>query len=619
MSKQMVKRAADKPEKGGQVQARFMLDGKPLQIGDLLIDKDGRYYRVERFGHAYKRKDPAVFLREWDGEKWGHESSGQREEEWNHYHKYTRLPGTIEDAEAEALKVIADPGALEPEAENTDEKALVAAGSKAHVLQMEAMVEERRQLVARVQAVMNRKLNHLNSIAYAMQDQLRTIRKVIGVIELYLGVNEEIVQIREGFPALPNTPVSLRQQVLFMDEECGDPRGGGIDFTRVEDFDAWLTGDAAHLQQVLPEERGVVAIRPSRQERTYSDNPWIQADCEAQNHMVYLLIRNGEQVFRIWTGTNMKERLFPAMDELEKMFASDDHFRRRDAEGTEFDYKRNLLLLQGLLDRTAVFQPLAVAIELAKPDTYGNLVRFIRDDEAALTEGRESYKAWRAKGMEKVTRGSRIFVGPFKRYEYGDYHWNRRFLMNYAHDASCPPLPKSGVYRVEEVVEKEVSWRDRPVKTFRILYNPGDTIYDNSWSYHYEEPHERKNKLSFLVYPEADLVLNYDLMLLEDVEFYIGSRLERKHYLDIIPILWGIREARQTEIEWERHFVGLVAGRLNCSEKRVWEAINWWKFKNKLKRPLTSDESKALRMIEKRITKQLTGEEVGDDNQNEQD
>ena len=620
MTKQLAKRAADKPEKSnGQVNERFLLDGKPLRVGDLLIDKEGRYYRVARFGHAYKSKDPAVFLQEWDGEKWEAESSGSREKEWNHYRDYTRLPGTIEDAEAEALKVIADPSVLEPEAENTDDKALMATGSKAYVLQMQAMVEGRRQMVARVQAVMERKMNQLNSLAHAMQEQLRTIRKVIGVIELYLGVNEEIVQLREGNPALPGVPIGLRQQVLFMDEECGDPRGGGIDFQRVEDFDAWLLKDPKNLQQVLPEERGVVAIRPSRQKRTYSDNPWIQADCEAQNHMVYLLIRNGEQLYRIWTGTTMDERLYPAMDELEKLFASEDYFRRRDADEFEFGYKRNLLMLQGLLDRTAVFQPLPVAIELAKPETYGEMVRFIRDDEAALTEGHESYKAWRERTVGEVKRGSRIFVGPFERYSRGDSnynYWVHRFLLNYTRDASCPHLPEPGVYLVEEITEQgESTWRGKH-KYFRIMYNPGDTVYSTSWSYYdRDEPHERKFRLSFLVDPKEDLVLNYDLMTLEDVEFYIGSRLERKHYLKIMPILWGIREARLKEMEWERHFVSLVAGRLGCSEQQVWEAVEWWKQKNMIKRPLTVDEAKALRMIEKRINKQLKGEEAGNDNE----
>ncbi len=113
MTKQLAKRAADKPIPGGaQADERFMLEGKPLRVGDLLIDKDGRYYRVARFGHAYKSKDPAVFLQGQNGEGWGREESGQCEEEWNHYRNYTRLPGSIEDAEAEALRVIADPGAL---------------------------------------------------------------------------------------------------------------------------------------------------------------------------------------------------------------------------------------------------------------------------------------------------------------------------------------------------------------------------------------------------------------------------------------------------------------------------------------------------------------------------
>jgi hypothetical protein len=42
---------------------------------------------------------------------------------------------------------------------------------------------------------------------------------------------------------------------------------------------------------------------------------------------------------------------------------------------------------------------------------------------------------------------------------------------------------------------------------------------------------------------------------------------------------------------------------LHFNEEAVCEAISWWKLKNKWKRGIMSDDSKALRMIIKRLEK----------------
>lgn len=602
-----------------------MLGGKPLQRGDLFINKDGEYYRVAGFGKKkYEGDDqptPLVKLETWDGEKW-YDRSEKNPRDWKSYYERecVRLEKSIEDTEAEAVQMMAHPEVMDEQPDNADERALMATGSKDYVLQVKASLDEKRAVVQRLQYVMNRKLARFHGIERRLLDQLRVVHKVIGMIELYLGVHEEIVQIQEGAPAPAREPLSLRQAVLFMDEECGDPRPKrtgqrGIDFQSVEDFDKWLLASPANLRRVLPELKGVVAIRPSRQDRTYSNNPWIDADCKSQNHMVYLLIRNGENLYRIWTGTTMDERFFPAMDELEKLSKSSDYFKRRDAGETEDAYKRNLLLLQGLLDRTEVFLPVEQPIELGRLDAESGLIRFIRDAEPSLTEGRESYEEWRARINSTVRRGSRIFVGPYHRYVHnGENHWTGRFLLNFRNDASCPPLPIPGVYTVEELVHHKSSWNSAGYDYYRILYNPGDEVYDRSWSGRFDS-HDRKNRLSFLVSTD-DLALNYDQINLADIEFYIESRLERRNYLKVIPVLWGLREQLQEEMAWEAHFVTLVAGRLELPEAKVWEAINWWKYKVLWSRPVRKDDARALRMIERKL-RHRTGEENDDEQQDE--
>ena len=129
----------------------------------------------------------------------------------------------------------------------------------------------------------------------------------------------------------------------------------------------------------------------------------------------------------------------------------------------------------------------------------------------------------------------------------------------------------------------------------RFFYTPGDTIW-RGWG---EEDGPRKKRIGF--HFDTTEVLNYDQLELDDLEFYINSRTERQHYLEMMPLLFKLRRERKEELEHEKHFVKLVAQRKNVSEDKVWKAVSWWKFKNKWKRPIAEDDAKALRMIERRL------------------
>jgi hypothetical protein len=72
----------------------------------------------------------------------------------------------------------------------------------------------------------------------------------------------------------------------------------------------------------------------------------------------------------------------------------------------------------------------------------------------------------------------------------------------------------------------------------------------------------------------------------------------------MIPLLQEVRKWKLEETEREKEFVKLVMGRNKTTEEKVWEAIQWWKLKNKWKRGVDSDDAKALRMIERRIRRE---------------
>lgn len=93
-----------------------------------------------------------------------------------------------------------------------------------------------------------------------VQGVVAKLEEVVYTVQLYLGRDEEVVCLREGEPAPAETPICIRQNVLFMDEEIALTRPDGIDFEDIAEFDAWLLADPKHLSQVLPEPKGVVVL-----------------------------------------------------------------------------------------------------------------------------------------------------------------------------------------------------------------------------------------------------------------------------------------------------------------------------------------------------------------------
>ena len=114
---------------------------------------------------------------------------------------------------------------------------------------------------------------------------------------------------------------------------------------------------------------------------------------------------------------------------------------------------------------------------------------------------------------------------------------------------------------------------------------------------------------------DDDLYLNYDGMSLEDVDYYLNCRLERKNYLTVLPTLLEMRKALRKEQAEEQAFRQMLQGRLmskGISEARsanvIDQGISWWKDKTIQKRPIRSDDAKAMRMIERWVNQYLSGQ-----------
>jgi len=148
------------------------------------------------------------------------------------------------------------------------------------------------------------------------QGVTEVIEGKIHTVELYAGLQEELVQVREGTPADLSTKVHLMQRMHFMDEEClAKYEAGGMDFKDVRAFDAWLARDG-NFGRLLPHDRCVVAFRIRRNDKDYGDlGTFIRFAFNRRNKETFLYIRNGRQLWRMSTSIEFNEGLFPRRED----------------------------------------------------------------------------------------------------------------------------------------------------------------------------------------------------------------------------------------------------------------------------------------------------------------
>jgi len=272
----------------------------------------------------------------------------------------------------------------------------------------------------------------LNSI----KEALEKVEDRIFTVELYCGLQEEVHQIADGEAAPIGTPITIRQQILFMDEETlFDYESGGMDFSKIIKFDQWAV-KPENLSRLLPDQRGIVAMRVRRNDKDYGHATDISTalahfQWKCANEQTYLLIRNGQKVYRIASTVNFMPRLIPKKDEIGKdQFRKEEHFWDRNPEkpaeyvtqdSVNFDdhmkkaealirhYNRIVILVQGLLDRSQVFHP-HPAINLRNAVDMEKWLVLIRDEELGLPNNKVSFEEYQKQVNASLGTGKWVYV-----------------------------------------------------------------------------------------------------------------------------------------------------------------------------------------------------------------
>jgi hypothetical protein len=575
---------------------KAIINPQGLVEGDKVIGSRGEIYTV---GKVTKKKFERI---DEDGDSRGFTEFSENQDGRRGSPNYMKIDSN-ESLEDQLCKIIKSDLTELKEEKVSDSTALTVANND-EIYNQKAMLERKRNEIEILNRFMEAKQNALSNLVSNLNEQVEQVKKIIGIIELYMGIHEEIVQIVEGPKADIETPISFRQLVLHMDEEVMCTKDDGVDFENLDKFDKWMF---KNYKMLLPEEKCIVIARPRRYEKHYNDHALINSQMNRENFSTYIIIRNGANIYRLSTHQNIYPYLFPAEDEMEKLHKTvEEEGRYSDGEKAEAEilkYKRNVLMLQGIIDRTDIFKPIPPKLNLLKPETYDNHLNFIYDGTNVIGEGKLPYRKWLKELNKDLKTGDRFFFTGFGRNDGKDYRMVSIGWESWHGDDNGVPYdqrPDHQVYNIDRTESFETRGNSEKLRlVFKFL--PTDTVYGDRYSS--SKPRTRSN--TYYVYHDDDCIINYERVTVEDIDYYINDRINKQHYLKMLPILKGIKKQLLAEQKMEDAFTKLLISQLDFkpSSDQITEVITWWKNKVKIKRPLIREDAKALRMITGRLKK----------------
>ncbi|MBN9214829.1 MAG: OmpH family outer membrane protein [Microbacterium sp.] len=467
-----------------------------------------------------------------------------------------------------------------------------------------------------------------------LQDQLRKMSDVMWTVDLYLGRDETLELVRDGKPAPADTPITVRQKVLVMAEESLILMGEGqtgMNADHVDKFISWLAESDENLDRVLPEQKGVVVLIPTRVE-SRTGNAREDAGRNAQNAQSYWLLRNGQKLYMLTVDEKLRiiDRVLPRRREFVDVFdrvtfgfggsrepvrpGSDEWFKLEEiADARRRHYMRIMLVLQGIVDRTPAWAPLPVSGVnfMSIRDQDAGKIRLIQDDEDSiqLGDGGEPFADWQRRLNALLRPGLRV-IGDWRSEGFRDLA-ERYDHRPWSHPRMFPDTtdqrPEAGVPHLLE---------GRKGGGFVIRFKRTDMVYKRNvpvpdkpgYRYVGEMPVEAKTRASCIVKSTDNWVLPLDLVTTAELEKYLASRDERsKHFLSMVPTIRAALEAKRAEAEAEHDFRDLI-GRLLIGEGAdadgiegvVDDLVHWWKLAHTWTKPLNGDgahEKKAADQI----------------------
>ena len=464
-------------------------------------------------------------------------------------------------------------------------KSLIVAESVKHYA--EVIIKQRT-------AELEAKLGAVRGVIAKMNKQISDLDYAIQIVETYAGIKESVVQLNSGDAADEDIPVVFRQAVVFVDEELALIEDD-FDYRKMGRFDEWLLTDN-NFKKLLPDEKSMIACKPRRTKKNYCDLEWLNAIMNQPNFETLFLIRNGDNLYRLESEhIVLADRMFPNQDEYMREIEKEKCSSSRDVYAERFQkrFTRVAFLLQGLMDRSNVFLPHdfnGSFIKMDGIDPSKVQLRYELDDSHALSDGRPSPHEWMKKLNEQLCEGKRVLLYDYQ-FCYND------FLKYYRNKYTAPSYPTKGLY----TLYNNPNYRGESFGAYKHIIRYIPLSY---WE-------KRVYRESIQLNVRDVGLLNYDDASLEDVEYYLNSRLHRSQYYSFVSIMKAYKAQYLRDKAAEDDYVRMMIGQIVAKgyiareghelDQIVREAINIVKGRLKWKRPITAKEKETYTLVERTL------------------
>lgn len=438
-----------------------------------------------------------------------------------------------------------------------------------------AYIKEKVELIGETVQAMTPFYQEQAAAALATTDDIQThVAKLLtGVrsLDLYVGTDVHVKQLKKGAnaPDVGDEPqrLAIMQRKLYMDEELS----AWVDVDKKFDFNSdvkffeALAAEPSLVKQIFATERCIVCMATTRRQVEYG-NAWEDAQKNEINKQVFLLVRNGENLYVVYSPveSHMRSpRLFPSKKEVDEIFRERAWFGEKEGKLVTFKdvkytdklsehealavhYKRFLIMLAGLDHRENLFGPFYdgpknmkfISMEFQKQH-----LNFIYDDEGSGNllpeEDRPGFKNWVKAKNAYMQSGSRVIC-----------MWHD--IMNHH---TAPGVVK---YNWRSTANNKEYWNGETTETYgvKIAYREGKHIFVKCPIKHdvygrYVENHTRlfNASVNLSKYEHWDIgYICLDAVKADELEWYVYDRTNRSNFLSYIRLFkFAVKYLRNEE------------------------------------------------------------------------
>jgi len=188
--------------------------------------------------------------------------------------------------------------------------------------------------------------------------QINTAKEELALAHIYQDTANEIIQIQDGPAAADREKIHILQSVRYINEEVGIiEHFRDVRFPDIKLFDQWIRRNHATLLP-FPKAIGILRNKTRNGQKAEDLNNWIKLWFPYGDYNTYIIIKNGDNLFRVWTRLNVYEYIFPNFKTIDKSPETVETLHRQKLQG--------ITALQSILRTSDIFPNLPQNLQLSE-------------------------------------------------------------------------------------------------------------------------------------------------------------------------------------------------------------------------------------------------------------